>query len=183
MTITTLTKTGIKMPTMSSTVTHLILDQTRINHIIRRMAYQVYETNVNEKEVIIAGVKENGVIFANKLKQAIELIAPLKITLCEIHIHKKNPLQPITLPPTDIDFNQKSIVVADDVLHSGSTLIHSVKYFLNHNVKQIKTAVLIDRNHKRFPVKADFKGISLSTSINENVSVIFEKNKDRAVIE
>lgn len=73
--------------------------------------------------------------------------------------------------------------MTDDVLHSGGTLIHSVKYFLNFPVKQIKTAVLIDRNHKKFPIKADFKGVSLSTSINENVSVIFEEGNDRSVLE
>ena len=67
------------------------------------------------------------------------------------------------------------MVLVDDVLHSGTTLIYGIKHFLEVPLKQFNTAVLVDRNHKKYPVKADFKGISLSTSINENVSVVFEK--------
>ena len=67
------------------------------------------------------------------------------------------------------------MVLVDDVLHSGTTLIYGIKHFLQVPLKQFNTAVLVDRNHKKYPVKADFKGISLSTSINENVSVVFEK--------
>jgi pyrimidine operon attenuation protein/uracil phosphoribosyltransferase len=81
------------------------------------------------------------------------------------------------------EYKNKSVLLVDDVLHSGTTLIYGVKHFLDVPLKQFKTAVLVDRNHKKYPVKADFKGISLSTSISENVEVIFEKNKDRAVLE
>lgn len=160
-----------------------ILDHTKIQHILKRMAYQIYESNVKEKEIILAGIKENGFFLAKKLKKEIEKISPLKVVLCEIVINKKQPLNTITSSLSLDDIKNKSIVVIDDVLHSGGTLIHAVKYVLEVPVKQIKTAVLIDRNHKKFPVKADFKGISLSTSMNEKVAVIFEKNKDRAVLE
>ena len=73
------------------------------------------------------------------------------------------------------DYKNKSLVLVDDVLNSGTTLIYGVKHFLDVPLKRFKTAVLVNRNHKKYPVKADFKGISLSTSINENVSVVFEK--------
>lgn len=160
-----------------------ILDHTKIQYILKRMAYQIYESNVNETQIILAGIKENGFLLAKKLKKEVENISPLKVVLCEIVINKKNPLEPISSSLSLDEIKNKSIVVIDDVLHSGGTLIHAVKYFLKVPIKQIKTAVLIDRNHKKFPVKADFKGISLSTSMNENVAVIFEKNKDRAVLE
>ena len=81
------------------------------------------------------------------------------------------------------EYTNKSLLLVDDVLHSGTTLIYGVKHFLEVPLKQFKTAVLVDRNHKKYPIKADFKGISLSTSLNENVAVIFEKNKDRAILE
>jgi pyrimidine operon attenuation protein/uracil phosphoribosyltransferase len=74
-------------------------------------------------------------------------------------------------------------VLIDDVLNSGTTLIYAVKHFLNVPLKQFKTAVLVNRNHKKYPVKADFKGISLSTSLNEHVNVSFEGNKFEAVLE
>lgn len=160
-----------------------ILDHTKIQHILTRMAYQIYESNVDETNIILAGIKENGFVFAKKLSKEVEKISPLKITLCEIKVNKKEPLGSVnTSLPLD-EIKNKSIVVIDDVLHSGGTLIYAVKHILKVPVKQIKTAVLIDRNHKRFPIKADFKGLSLSTSLNENVAVVFEKNNDRAVLE
>lgn len=161
----------------------LILNKDEIAHKIRRMAYQVYETNVEEKEVVIAGIMENGFQLAKKLKTAVERISPIKVTLCEVSIDKKNPIGNISTSVATEDYQGKSLVLVDDVLNSGTTLIYGVKHFLEVPLKQFKTAVLVDRNHKKFPVKADFKGISLSTSLNENVKVIFEKGKDRAVLE
>ena len=66
-----------------------------------------------------------------------------------------------------------SLVLIDDVLSSGSTLIYGVKHFLEVPLIKFKTAVLVNRNHKNFPVKADFKGISLSTSLKEHIQVEF----------
>ncbi|PKA81952.1 pyrimidine operon attenuation protein/uracil phosphoribosyltransferase [Ulvibacter sp. MAR_2010_11] len=166
--------------TQTSTV---ILDKKQIDHKIRRIAYQIYETNVNEKEVIIAGIKENGFLFAKKLKTVVEKVSPLKVILCEVIIDKKKPTNPIKTSLEPKEYQNKSLLLVDDVLHSGTTLIYGVKHFLQVPLKQFKTAVLVDRNHKKFPIKADFKGISLSTSLNENVAVIFEKNNDRAVLE
>ena len=68
----------------------------------------------------------------------------------------------------------KSLVLVDDVLNSGTTLIYGIKHFLDVPLKQFKTAVLVNRNHKKYPVKADYKGISLSTSIQEHVVVDFK---------
>ncbi|MCW8981680.1 MAG: phosphoribosyltransferase family protein [Altibacter sp.] len=161
----------------------IILDKKQIAHKIKRIAYQVYETNVEEKEVIIAGIRNNGFEFAKKLKKAVESVSPLKVTLCEVFIDKKKPTNPIRTSLDPSDYTNKSLLLVDDVLHSGTTLIYGVKHFLEVPLKQFKTAVLVDRNHKKFPVKADFKGISLSTSLNENVSVVFEKNNDRAILE
>ncbi|NCT17766.1 MAG: phosphoribosyltransferase [Flavobacteriaceae bacterium CG_4_9_14_0_8_um_filter_34_30] len=160
-----------------------ILDNTQIEHIIRRIAYQIYESNPNESEILLAGIKENGYILAKKLKKQLEKISPLKAILCEVIMDKKNPLNIISTSVSIHDYKHCSIVLVDDVLSSGSTLIHAVKHFLQIPLKQLKTVVLIDRNHKKYPIKADFKGISLSTSLNENVAVIFEKNKDRAILE
>lgn len=161
----------------------VILDKKQIAHKIRRIAYQVYETNVGETEVVVAGIKENGHILAKKIKVEVEKISPIKVLLCEVAIDKKNPTSPIKTSLSPEEYKNKSLLLVDDVLHSGTTLIYGVKHFLEVPLKQFKTAVLVDRNHKKYPVKADFKGISLSTSLNENVSVIFEKNNDRAVLE
>lgn len=160
-----------------------ILNKTEIAHKIRRMAYQIYEANVTEDTVIIAGIQENGYLLAKKLKKMVEKISPITVVLCEVYIDKKNPREKITTSIPAASYQNHSLVLVDDVLHSGTTLIYGVKHFLDVPLKQFKTAVLVDRNHKKYPVKADYKGISLSTSINENIAVIFEKNNDRAILE
>jgi pyrimidine operon attenuation protein/uracil phosphoribosyltransferase len=91
--------------------------------------------------------------------------------LCKVVIDKKNPLYKITTSLQSEEYTNKSLVLIDDVLNSGSTLIYGVKHFLDVPLKQFKTAVLVNRNHKKYPVKADFKGISLSTSLHEHVEV------------
>lgn len=161
----------------------VILNQKQIAHKIKRMAYQVYESNVNETEVVIAGIKENGFILAKKIKAEVENISPIKVILCEVVIDKKAPITPITTSLTPEEYQNKSLLLVDDVLHSGTTLIYGIRHFLDVPLKQFKTAVLVDRNHKKYPVKADFKGISLSTSLNENVNVIFDGDDAKAVLE
>jgi len=161
----------------------IILNKIQITHKIRRIAYQIYENNVNEEEVIIAGILENGYLFAKKLKTAVENISSIKVTLCKVEIDKKKPTNSIQTSLKPEDYKNKSLLLVDDVLHSGTTLIYGVKHFLEVPLKQFKTAVLVDRNHKKYPIKADFKGISLSTSLNENVAVIFEKGNCFAILE
>jgi len=200
-----------------------ILNHQQIQHKIRRIAYQIYESNVNEHEVILAGIESNGYLLAKKIKSSLDDISDIKSTLCKVIIDKRHPLSEIktslavkeysnksivliddvlnsgsTLiygvkhflnkviidkrhPLSEIktslaveEYSNKSIVLIDDVLNSGSTLIYGVKHFLNVPLKQFKTVVLVNRNHKKYPVKADFKGISLSTSLHEHVEVILE---------
>lgn len=158
----------------------LILNHEQIQHKIKRIAYQIYETNLEEKEIVLAGISKNGYEFAQRLKKWLEEISPLKIILCEVGIDKKNPLGEITTSLDKSEYKDKSVILADDVLNSGTTLIYGVKHFLEVPLKQFKTAVLVDRNHKKYPVKADFKGISLSTSIHETVKLSFEKGKNKA---
>ncbi|MCF6130236.1 phosphoribosyltransferase [Flavobacterium sp. AS60] len=161
---------------------NIILNHLEIDHKIKRIAYQIYETFAEEKEVIIAGIANNGYVFAEKIGSVLKNISDLKVTLCEVKIDKQNPSAKITTSiPNELYLN-KSIVLVDDVLNSGTTLIYGVKHFLETPVKKIKTAVLVDRNHKKFPVKADFKGISLSTSLKEHVHVVFENKNNHAYL-
>ena len=164
-------------------ISTVILDKKQIAHKIKRIAYQVYETNVEEKEVVVAGIMTNGFLLAKMIKVELEKISPIKVLLCEVVIDKKHPTNKIKTSLEQEEYRNKSLLLVDDVLHSGTTLIYGVKHFLEVPLKQFKTAVLVDRNHKKYPIKADFKGISLSTSLNENVSVVFEKNNDRAILE
>lgn len=150
---------------------NVILDASEIDNKLRRIAYQIYEANVNESEIILAGIDKNGYTLAEDLKIKLQSISSIKPIICKVTIDKKNPLNPINTSLKSDDYKNKSIVLIDDVLNSGSTLIYGVKHFLEVPLKQFKTAVLVNRNHKKFPVKADFKGISLSTSLHEHVQV------------
>lgn len=159
---------------------NLILNPIQIDHKIRRIAYQIYETLSDEKEIVIAGINGNGYVLAQKTAKIFEEIAPIKVWLCEVKINKKQPMDTIETSLTKEDYTHKAIVLVDDVLHSGTTLVYGVKHFLEVPLKKLKTAVLIDRNHKKYPIKVDFKGLSLSTSLQEHVNVSFDK-KDYGV--
>jgi pyrimidine operon attenuation protein/uracil phosphoribosyltransferase len=165
-----------------TTEKNIILNTVQINQKIRRIAYQIYESNTDEKEVIIAGIIGNGYIFAEKLVEILKEISTLKVTICLVNINKKKPLEPISTSLTIADYKNKPLVLVDDVLNSGTTLIYGVKHFLEVPLKRFNTAVLVNRNHKKYPVKADFKGISLSTSIKEHVHIYFTEKEANAYL-
>lgn len=162
---------------------NVILNHNEINHKIRRIAFQIYESNVNEKEVVLAGIESNGYILAKKLKIALQKISDITPVLCKVLIDKRNPSNEVKTSLHSDDYKNKSLVLVDDVLNSGTTLIYGVKHFLDVPLKQFKTAVLVNRNHKKFPVKADFKGISLSTSLHEHVEVVLEGKNYEVILE
>jgi pyrimidine operon attenuation protein / uracil phosphoribosyltransferase len=166
-----------------TTLNNTILTASEIDQKLTRIAYQIYEANVNESEIILAGIEANGYILAKKLKIKLTKISPIKPLLCKVIIDKKNPLNAIKTSIKAEEYTNKSIVLIDDVLNSGSTLIYGVKHFLDVPLKQFKTAVLVNRNHKKFPVKADYKGISLSTSLNEHVQVDLSNKDWKAYLE
>ncbi|HNP32852.1 MAG TPA: phosphoribosyltransferase family protein [Flavobacterium sp.] len=161
---------------------NIILNHPELDHKIKRISYQIYETFVDEKEIVLAGIADNGYILAQKISNVLNEISDLNVTLCEVKIDKTNPFKEIKTSISKNDYTNKGIVLVDDVLSSGTTLIYGVKHFLDVPLKKFKTAVLIDRNHKKFPVKADFKGISLSTSLKEHVHVVFEDNNNHAYL-
>ncbi len=160
-----------------------ILNNEQIQHKTKRIAYQIYESNINESEVILAGIKENGFIFAKRIKDVLTEISPINVTLCEVIIDKRKPRDPISTSLAAADYKNKSLVLVDDVLNSGTTLIYAAKLFLEVPLKRFKTVVLVNRNHKKYPIKADFKGISLSTSMQEHIYVEFEGKKAQAYLE
>lgn len=162
---------------------NIILNASQIQQKIHRIAYQIYESNSNESEVVLAGISKNGYILAQSLQQYLLEISPLKITMCEVFIDKKNPRKPIKTSINVEEYSNKSFVLVDDVLNSGTTLIYGVKHFLEVPLKRFKTAVLINRNHKKYPIKADFKGLSLSTTLQEHVVVEFTKNNAIAYLQ
>ena len=161
---------------------NIILTHQEINHKIKRIAYQIYETFVDTDELVLAGIAPNGYVFAEKIAQELQSISNLKISLCEVYMDKDKPEAAITTSISKEAYADKGLILVDDVLNSGTTLIYAVRHFLDVPLKKFKTAVLVDRNHKKYPVKADFKGISLSTSLLEHVHVVFDENDSHAYL-
>ena len=149
----------------------IILTNEQINHKIKRIAYQILESNSTEKEIVLAGITGNGYILSKKIKGVLSQISDVNIQLCEVKIDKKKPRNKIVTSLNSIDYKNKSLVLVDDVLNSGTTLMYGVKHFLEVPLKRFKTAVLVNRNHKKYPIKADFKGVSLSTTLQDNITV------------
>jgi pyrimidine operon attenuation protein/uracil phosphoribosyltransferase len=150
----------------------LIIDHEKTVKILTRIAYQILENNLEEKELIIAGIQGRGFSVASMLATKLGEISSLKVTLHQLKLDKDQPKSDeITMEP-DTKVKGKTVVIVDDVLNSGRTLIYSFIPFLTHGVKNIQTAVLIDRNHKCFPVAADYVGISLATTSREHVNVV-----------
>ncbi|MBL6665945.1 MAG: phosphoribosyltransferase [Flavobacteriaceae bacterium] len=150
-----------------------IMDATDIRKTVKRIAYQIYETHFEETQLILAGIAHNGVILAKRIQEELESISDIEVIFVEIKVDKKNPINPIVLSEKLAVCENKAVVVVDDVLNTGSTLIYAVTHFLSIRLKKLQTAVLVNRNHKNFPIKGDFKGISLSTSTKEHIHVAF----------
>lgn len=160
----------------------LILNQQQIQQKIDRIAFQILEDNFDEAEIIIAGILPRGNKIAERIKLILDDIAPFKSTLITIELDKNSTSLQASYNFDLEDCANKAIVLVDDVLNSGKTLAYGFGVFLDMPLKKLRTAVLIDRNHKSFPVTTDYAGMALSTVIKEHVDVILDQDgEDDAV--
>ncbi|TDG38055.1 phosphoribosyltransferase [Pedobacter changchengzhani] len=152
----------------------LILNKKQIQQKIDRIAYQILEDNLNEKEVVLAGIWDRGYKIALRLEKVLKEIADFKITMLRIDLERESSK---LIAKTDLDeshWKNKVIIIVDDVLNSGKTLAYGLGVFLNTPHKKIRTVVLVDRSHKIFPIATDFVGVELSTILKEHVDVIVD---------
>ena len=159
-----------------------ILENIQILNKIKRISLQIIESNLDSNKIIICGIEKNGALLAEKISKELDLISDKNIIFCSMKINKSNPTEDIQL---SIDINEcknQSVVIVDDVLNSGKTLTYALKHFLETEIDSIKTAVLVNRSHKKFPISADFKGINLSSSLQNHVDVVFTKDKIEAFL-
>ena len=158
-----------------------VLDQDQILRICNRFAFQILENSIDSNVIHIIGIKEKGFDIAKIVERELKSITKKNISLSSIKIDKKNPKDSV-LSDSNLNKNVDTIFLIDDVLNTGKTLIYSLSYLLKFNFKSIKTLVLIDRNHKQFPIKVDYKGISLSTNINDNIKLLNDNKKLKAIL-
>lgn len=156
----------------------LILTDEQVRRKIRRMAYEIYENNYTAKEIILAGIMDQGYELAKLLSNELEDISPLKTTLVSISLDKAKPTQSaLELDIDEKSLLNKSVVIVDDVLNTGRTLAYSLKPFLKVKIKRLEVAVLVNRSHAQFPVSARYCGYDLSTTINDHVLVKLSQKK------
>jgi len=166
-----------------------ILNNNQIDIIIERLCQELIENHNDFSNTVLVSLMPRGKNIGKKIHGKLEKIIGKQIKYGELDSSfYRDDLRRHSTPivPHKMSMNltvaEKNVVVIDDVLNSGATLMYSVKYFLNTKIKSLKTAVLVDRNHKKYPIKADFKGLSLSTSIQSKVEVVIDEKKIEAFL-
>ena len=154
------------------TIRSKILDVQGIDQKIKRLAWQVYEKNAVEKEIIVVGISDRGLMFAKQLAAHMQEISNIKIKLAHMDLDKDNPYnKEVALNLEVKEYTNKVVILVDDVLNSGKTLMYAAKHFLTTPLKRLAVMVLVDRNHNRYPIKADYVGLSLATTLQEYINV------------
>jgi pyrimidine operon attenuation protein / uracil phosphoribosyltransferase len=152
-----------------------ILDQSIAEKKLRRMALEIIENNAEEKSLVLAGIRESGSVVARCIQKYVAEISPVKTELISISLDKREPKE-ITLSQK-MDFNNKVIIVIDDVANSGKTLLYALKPFINDHPRKIQSLVLISRSHPSYPVRPDFVGLSIATTLQEHIYVEVDEEK------
>lgn len=153
-----------------------ILDKEQIEEKIKRISYEIYEENFDDKSIIICGIEKNGSIIAKRVIKELKSICNINIEFVNISLNKKNPLNTVAIKSSKIKIKDKSIILIDDVSNTGKTLIYVIKELTKYEPKKINTAVLVNRDHTLFPIKINFIGLSLSTSIKSHIEVKLNNN-------
>ena len=142
------------------------------NRKLRRMALQVVEQNYNATQLILIGIKANGTVIAEKIQQYLKEVFTGEVIVLELSLDKKKP-SAVTLSAS-MDFNNKTILLIDDVANSGRTMLYALKPLMEQLPKKIQTLALVERTHKTFPIEVDYIGYSISTTLDEHICVEVE---------
>ena len=159
---------------------NIILNNSDIEKKIQRISLQILEDNIDEEGIVIFGISDNGLVIAKKLINHLSKISSIKSNLIKVIIDKDNPIDSIEYD-SKFDINSSSVLIIDDVSQSGKTLQSVISNLLIYKPTKIKTAVIVNRDQTLYPVKVDYIGISLSTSVNNHVSFISDKNNELSV--
>lgn len=154
---------------------NLILTADIARKKMHRMAYEIIENNIGEKKIILAGIKDSGLIIADIIKAFLNDIFKGDLSIVEINIDKKDPKN-ISIA-NENSFDDAVIIITDDVANTGKTLLYALKPLLNFYPKKIQTLVLVERSHKQFPVSPDYVGLSISTAADEKIMVETKGNE------
>lgn len=136
---------------------------------MRRMAYEILENNADEDHIIFAGIADNGLVVAQTIAAMVKEISGKSTEVISLALDKRHPTTVISSHP--VDFNDKVVIIVDDVTNSGKTLTYALKPVLEAYPRKIQTLVMVERSHKKYPVHPDYVGLSLSTFLHEHIFV------------
>ena len=159
-----------------------ILNDRQIAQKVKRLAIEILEHNFGESEIILAGINNNGMVFSELLLQELTKISNIPITVTRIRLNPANPLASdiiLEMPPEAV--KDKVLIIVDDVANTGRTIFYAIKPILEVLPKKVEVAVLIDRSHKSFPIRVDYYGLSLATTLKNNIDVQIREVSERAV--
>lgn len=146
-----------------------ILDKTLATLKLERMALEIAERNTDATHIVLAGIRESGSVIAAKLLPLLQNTFDGRLSVVKVSLDKKNPDDVVI--DTDLDFNDKVVIIVDDVANSGKTMTYALKPFLVYHPQKIQTLVLVERTHKTFPISADYVGLSVATTLQEHIFV------------
>ncbi len=152
-----------------------ILDSESANMKLLRMAYEIIENNLEEKNIILAGIRDNGSVIARCVEKILKKASDIQVTLIDLELDKRNPAG-IKISKT-MNFDDKVIILVDDVASSGKTMLYALKPFLEFHPKKIQTLALVERTHKTYPVNLDYVGLSVATTLQEHIYVTVDGDK------
>lgn len=160
-----------------------ILNERQIGQKIRRLAIQIAEQNWQEAEIVLAGINAAGRHLAEVLRQELaDYVPEMPVRLVHLKIHAADPLSaPVESDGSPDCFDDKPVIIVDDVANTGRTLFHAFQPLLAAKPKKVQIAVLIDRKHKTYPVHVDYVGMSLATTLHEHIEVLLPDSGERAV--
>jgi len=152
-----------------------ILSQETAMMKMRRMAFEIMENNKGQKHIILAGIRDNGTVIAQQIKKFLKDDFSFEATLIDVNLNKKNPMECVVNHASMVKGNV--LIIIDDVVNSGKTLLYAMTPFLEHEPNKMQTLTLVERSYKVFPVHVDYVGVSLSTSLNEHIQVEVEEER------
>ena len=156
----------------------VILDEISIDRKIKRLSYEIFERNLNNNKLLLVGVKKNGFVLAKLIKKELSKICKIKIDVTQVLVDKHKPFNECVIYNNSIENHRNtSMIVIDDVCNSGKTMIYVVSSLISNYSNKISTLVLVDRKHHNYPIKTDYVGIEVSTTLRQFIEVELEANK------
>ena len=156
----------------------VILDEISIDRKIKRLSYEIFERNFNNNKLLLVGVKKNGFVLAKLIKKELSKICKIKINVTQVLVDKHKPLNECVIYNNSLENHRNTpMIVIDDVCSSGKTMIYVVSSLISNYSNKISTLVLVDRKHHNYPIKTDYVGVEVSTTLRQFIEVELEANK------